>query len=120
MKVARNIGLIALVVLSGALAALPAAAAEPTAGAAATRHFEGTVVSVDRSSRTFRLRDSERGTIRVKVTGRTSYERIAGFGGIKRGLTRVEVTVRRSNGQWVATHVEISGGGGNHGGRGGR
>jgi hypothetical protein len=117
MKVARNFSLIALVVLAAAFAALPAGAAEPSATAAQARHFEGTVVSVDRSSRTFRLRDSERGTVRIKVTRSTSFERIAGFGGLKRGMTNVEATVRRAGGRWVASHVEISGGGGRHGGR---
>jgi Cu/Ag efflux protein CusF len=120
MKVAMNIATLALVALAAALAALPAAAAEPTTSAAAARHFEGTVVSVDRSARTFRLRDSERGTVRVKVTSATRFQRIAGFGGLKRGLTNVEATVRRSGGQWVASSVEISGGGGRHGGGHGR
>jgi len=82
---------------------------------AATREYEGTVVSVNRDARTFKLHDSERGTIRIKVTRRTRYERVGGFAGLRRGLTRVEATVRRSNGRWVATHVERSGGGGSHG-----
>jgi hypothetical protein len=117
MQLFRNIGLIALVAVVGAVVALPAGAAEPTAGAAAVRQFEGTVVSIDSSSRTFRLRDTQRGTVRIKVTRSTTYQRINGFGGIKRGLSNVEATVRRSNGRWVASHVEISGGGGRHGGR---
>ena len=46
-----------------------AAAAEAApATQAATRQFEGTIVSVNRSARTFRLRDSERGTVTIKVT----------------------------------------------------
>ena len=45
--------------------------AAPAAAQAAT-HFEGTVVSVNRDNRTFRLHDSERGTIRIKVTRNTS------------------------------------------------
>jgi hypothetical protein len=44
------------------------ATAAPTAGSAALRHYEGTVVSVNRDTRTFRLRDGERGTVRIKVT----------------------------------------------------
>jgi len=83
---------------------------------AATRQFEGAVVSVNRDARTFRLHDAERGTIRVKVTRSTTFQRINGFRGLRRGLTRVEATVRRSGGRWVATHVERSGGGGSHGG----
>jgi hypothetical protein len=30
-------------------------------------------------------------------------------------MNRVEATVKRSDGRWVATHVERSGGGGRHG-----
>ena len=83
---------------------------------AATREYEGTVVSVNRDARTFRLHDSERGTIRIKVTRSTRFERIRGCAGLRKGLKRVEATVRRSNGRWVATEVERSGGGGSHGG----
>ncbi len=82
---------------------------------AATREYEGTVVSVNRDARTFRLHDSERGTIRIKVTRSTRFERISGFSGLRKGQKRIEATVRRSNGRWVATEVERSGGGGSHG-----
>jgi hypothetical protein len=90
------------------------ALAAPAAASAATQ-YEGTVVSVNRDNRTFRLHDSERGTIRIKVTSRTRFERIAGFTGLRKGMTRIEATVRRSNGRWVALEVERSGGGGEHG-----
>ena len=91
------------------------ALAAPAAASAATQ-YEGTVVSVDRDKRTFRLHDSERGTIRVKVTARTRFERIAGFSGLRKGMMRIEATVRRADGRWVALEVERSGGGGRHGG----
>jgi Domain of unknown function (DUF5666) len=91
------------------------ALAAPAAASAATQ-YEGTVVSVNRDNRTFRLHDSERGTIRIKVTSRTRYERVSGFSGLRKGMTRIEATVRRSNGRWVALEVERSGGGGEHGG----
>ena len=32
-------------------------------------------------------------------------------------MTNVEAVVHRANGRWVASEVEISGGGGEHGGR---
>jgi hypothetical protein len=83
---------------------------------AATRQYEGTVVSVNRDAKTFRLHDSQRGTISVKVTRSTKFQRIGGFSGLRKGMTRVEATVKRSGGRWVATRVERSGGGGNHGG----
>jgi hypothetical protein len=100
------------------IALLAAVAVSPaTAGAAVTRQFEGTVVSVNRDARTFRLDDSERGVKRIRVTSRTRFERIAGrLGGLKAGMTNIEATVRRSDGRWVAIEVERSGGGGNHGG----
>jgi hypothetical protein len=73
-------------------------------------------VSIDAKSRSFRLRDTERGTIRIKVRRSTRYERIAGFRGLEVGMNRVEALVRRSRGAWVALEVERSGGGGEHGG----
>ena len=90
-----------------------------TTASAATTQYEGTVVSINKDKRTFRLNDSERGTIRIKVTRNTSFERISGFSALRVGMKRVEATVKRSNGRWVATRVERSGGGGNHGGGGG-
>ena len=101
-----------LVALLTTVAAIALAA--PAAASAA--QFEGTVVSVNRDTRSFRLHDSERGTVRIKVTNRTRFERIAGFGSLRAGMTRIEATVRRSNGRWVASSVERSGGGGRHGG----
>jgi hypothetical protein len=109
------------------LAAALTASLVPTAGAATTappsaaqlREFEGTVVSVNRAARTFRLRDTERGTARIKVTSRTRFERVAGFSALRRGMRRIEAKVTRRNGVWVAREVERSGGGGEHGGGGG-
>jgi hypothetical protein len=89
------------------------------ATASAATQYEGTVVGINKAAKTFRLQDSQRGTIRIKVTGNTTFQRIAGFGALRVGMTRVESTVKRSNGRWVAVHVERSGGGGNHGGGGG-
>ena len=103
--------LIRVLSITGAVFAVSAPAAS-----AQTREYEGTVVSVNRAERTFKLRDSERGTIRVRVTNRTRFERISGFSGLKVGATNIETIVRRSNGRWVAIEVERSGGGGKHGG----
>jgi hypothetical protein len=93
-----------------------AAAVPATASAAPIREFEGTVTSINRDAKTFRLNDSERGTKRIKVTSNTTFQRINGFAGLKAGMRNVETTVRRKNGRWVAIRVERSGGGGNHGG----
>jgi hypothetical protein len=101
---------------AAATAATPTKTTAPAAQAAA-RHFEGTIVSVNRSAGTFRMRDTQRGTVTIKVTSRTRFQRVGGFSGLRAGMTRIEATVRRSNGGWVATFVEPSGGGGRHGGR---
>jgi hypothetical protein len=98
------------------LATLAVAVLAAPAAASAATQYEGTVVSVNRDNRTFRLHDSERGTIRIKVTSSTRFERVAGFAGLRKGMTRIEATVRRANGRWVALEVERSGGGGRHGG----
>jgi hypothetical protein len=118
----RLISTTAVAVVAVAVASLPAGAATPASSAATatasavTRQFEGTVVSKNPANRTFRLRDSERGVVRIRVTRNTRFERIAGFRGLKAGMKGVESTVRRRNGRWVALTVERSGGGGRHGG----
>ena len=95
-------------VVSAAVAAAPAAAA--------AAEFEGTVLSVTREKRTFRLDDSERGIKRIKVNRNTRFERIDGFRGLRAGMRNVEVVAKRRDGRWVAIEVERSGGGGEHGG----
>jgi hypothetical protein len=105
MKISR----IAIPVMVGALVATAPAAASAA-------EFEGTVVSVNREKRTFRLDDSERGIKRIKVTRNTSFERIDGFRALRAGMRNVEVVAKRRDGRWVATEVERSGGGGDHGG----
>ncbi len=102
--------------LAGLVAAVPAATASTGSAGAALREFEGTVVSVNSDNRTFRLRDCERGTVRIKVNRRTRFERLDGFSGLHKGIRDVESVVRRKNGRWGAREVEISGGGGEHGG----
>jgi hypothetical protein len=117
----RKITVVAASIAALGATAVPAGAATQAATTApatqaATRQFEGTIVSVDRSARTFRLRDAQRGTVTIKVTSRTRFQRVGGFAGLRAGLNRVEANVRRSNGAWVATFVERSGGGGRHNG----
>ena len=100
-----------ITVLAAALMALSAT----TATAAPARQFEGTVVSVNRDAHAFRLKDVERGTVRIKVTRNTRFERIDGLSGLRAGMTNIEAVVKRVNGRWVAVEVERSGGGGEHG-----
>jgi len=114
MRLSRTIVPLALV--TAAVAATPASAAAPAAGSAALREYEGTVLSVNQANRTFRLRDTERGTVRIRVNRNTRFERIDGLSGLRAGMTNIEAVVKRSNGRWVALEVERSGGGGEHGG----
>ena len=107
-----------------ALALIAGVGAVSSASAATVRHFEGRVLSVDRSAKTFRLRDSERGTVTVSVVSSTRFNRTS-FAAVKTGRG-VEVTVRRVSGHWQASKVEprtgVNGtepGDDNGGGRGG-
>jgi hypothetical protein len=114
MKPIRYIS--ALAVALTAFSATAATAAPERTASASAREYEGTVVSVNRDARTFRLRDVERGTVRIKVTRNTRFERINGLAGLKKGAKNIEATVKRRNGVWIALEVERSGGGGEHGG----
>jgi hypothetical protein len=90
---------------AGATASSGASAKAPTtATAAATRHVEGRVTAIDRSARSFTVRDAERGTLEVKVTSSTKFERVT-FGSLRTG-TRVDVRAKRVAGAWNATKVE--------------
>ena len=85
-----------------AFSATAAGAATERTASAAARQFEGTVVSVNRDGQAFRLKDVERGTVRIKVTRNTRFERIDGLAGLKVGRQAIEATVKRKNGAWVA------------------
>ena len=90
---------------AGATASSSTAAKAPaTASTAATRHVEGRVTAIDRSARTFTVRDAERGTLKVKVTSGTKFERVT-FASLRTG-TRVDVRAKRVAGAWNATKVE--------------
>jgi hypothetical protein len=91
-----------------ALALTAGLAAVGSASAATVRQFEGRVLSVDRDARSFRLRDSERGTATVFVVRSTRFERVS-FAGLRAGRT-VEATVRRVNGRWQAVKIEPNAG----------
>jgi hypothetical protein len=70
------------------------------------RQVEGTVVSVNRDNRTFRLRDDDR-TFRIRVVRSTHFERLAGFRSLRAGMRNVHASLRRSaNGRWIALVVE--------------
>jgi hypothetical protein len=89
-----------------AASAVPAGAAVQTPG---LTEFDGTVLSKNRDNRSFRLRDFERGTVRIFVTRNTRFERIAGFAGLRVGARNIEAVVRKREGRWIALEVERSG-----------
>jgi Cu/Ag efflux protein CusF len=102
---------------AGGIVATGATAQAPVS-AAATRHVEGAVTAVDRSARTLTVRDAERGTLRVRVTATTRFERTT-FSSLRTGQ-RVDVRAKRAGGAWTATKVEPAGAAADdHGGRNG-
>lgn len=107
------------IVLACALAAALAVAILAAPAAGATRHIDGTVVSKNATDRSFRL-STQSGTLRIRVNSATRFERIAGFGGLHKGLV-VEVEAAQTNNGLLARVVEVSGGsgGGNEHGGGG-
>jgi hypothetical protein len=93
--------LLVVLCLTAVAVALPA-----PASADHLRQFAGTVVSVNRDNRTFRLRDDGR-TFRIHVVRSTDFERLAGLRSLKAGMRNVQASVRRSaNGRWIALQVE--------------
>jgi len=82
---------------------------------AALRHVDGTVLSKNADSRTFRIATQGGSQLRIKVNGTTRFERIDGFGGLHKGL-RIEVDAARTDSGLVARHVEPQEGGGGGGG----
>src|SRR3954452_9655841 len=95
---------ITTLVTVAALAIAAVVGSVSSASAASVRHFEGRVVSVDRSAKSFKLRDSERGTVSVFVAQSTRFSRTS-FAAVKAG-SGVEVTARRAAAGWQATKVE--------------
>jgi hypothetical protein len=102
----RLLAVLAALSLTASVGAVGSADAAParSAAAATVRHFEGKVLSVDRDAKSFRLRDSERGTATVFVTSSTRFSRTS-FAAIRTGRS-IEVTVRRVDGHWQASKVQ--------------
>jgi hypothetical protein len=94
-----------------AVAALALGAGSAAVAAPVGKHFEGTVVSKNKQAKTFRLQNENGVTRRFKVNASTVYERLAGFGAIKRGQ-RLETIARKRDGRWIASKVSRPGGGG--------
>jgi len=100
------------------IAALAAALAVGVLAApaqAALRHIDGTVLSKDSDSRSFRITTESGNRLRIKVNGATEFERIAGFGALHKGM-RIEVDAARTDSGLLAKQVEPQGGNGGGGG----
>jgi hypothetical protein len=105
MRTSLTIAAATAALAAGGIAAVGAGATAPSpASAAALRHVEGRVTAIDRSARTFTVRDAERGTLKVKVTSSTKFERVT-FSALRTG-SRVDVRAKRVAGAWNATKVE--------------
>ncbi|HKH65493.1 MAG TPA: DUF5666 domain-containing protein [Solirubrobacterales bacterium] len=103
----KRAALLVTMALAGALATgLIAAPAQ-----AALRHVDGTVVSKNGDNRTFKIRTQNGNRLRIKVDGTTEFERIAGFGALRKGM-QVEVDYLRTDNGLLAKQVEPQGGGG--------
>jgi hypothetical protein len=72
--------------------------------ASSVTSFHGTVTSVSKANKTFRLRRSTGATLTFRVTSTTKYERLAGLASL-RGKA-VEVKARRIDGRWTARKIE--------------
>jgi cold shock CspA family protein len=84
---------------------------------AAVRHIDGTVVSKNAKNKSFQL-STQSGTVRISVSSATVFDRLSGFGALRKGL-EVEVDAKQSSNGLVATKIEPrSSGGGNESGGG--
>jgi hypothetical protein len=108
----RVASLFAVLVLATALASATLAA---PAGAA-VRHIDGTVVSKNANNKTFQL-STQSGNVRIRVSSTTAFDRLSGFGALRKGL-EIEVDAKQSSSGLVATKIEprSSGGGDDNGG----
>lgn len=83
-----------------ALASLAAVA--PTAAHAV--ELEGTVTQVNRTAKTFNLKDTKKAR-KIYVTSSTRYRGLSGLSAIKVGANNIKAEARRRNGRWVAIRV---------------
>ena len=109
-----GVGLLAAgLLITAATVSMPASAEAQSMSAAShrdntgSRHdVEGTVVSINRTHRTFRLRSRRDGSIvKIKVNKSTTYKRLSGFGALYQGIP-VDVESVRKNGRWIALRVQ--------------
>jgi len=110
----KMIGKRATLIATTALAAALMVGVLATPASAALRHIDGTVVSKNSDNRTFKM-STQSGTIRIKVNSATKFERLSGFGALRKGLA-IEVDAAQTSNGLVAKQIETQGGGGSGGG----
>jgi len=106
----------ATLIATAALAAALMVGVLATPASAALRHVDGTVVSKNSDNRTFKL-STQSGTITIKVNSTTKFERVSGFGALRKGLA-IEVDYAKTSNGLIAKQIETQGGGGGSGGGG--
>lgn len=104
----------ATLIATAALAAALMVGVLAAPASAALRHVDGTVVSKNGDNRTFKL-STQSGTMRIKVNGTTEFERLSGFGALRKGLA-IEVDYVKTSSGLVAKQIEPQGGSGGGGG----
>jgi hypothetical protein len=105
MRTSLTIAAATAALAAGGIAAAGAGATAPSpVSAAATKHVEGRITALNRSARTFTVRDAQRGTLTVTVTSATRFDRVT-FSALHTG-SRVDVRAKRVAGAWNATKVE--------------
>jgi Domain of unknown function (DUF5666) len=121
MTIKRTISTaVAAAFTAAALTAAPGpAVAKSSAGLTS---FHGTVSSVSKSSKTFRVKRANGTSLTFRVTSATVFQRISGgFSGLTKGRA-IEVKAKKVDGRWSARKVEPdddrSGGDDNGGGSG--
>jgi hypothetical protein len=103
-------------------AAFTAAALTAAPGPAAAKSspgltsFHGTVTSVSKSAKTFRVKRANGTSLTFRVTSATVFQRISGgFSGLAKGRA-IEVKAKHVDGRWSARKVEPGTAGDDHGG----
>jgi hypothetical protein len=96
---------VALMHAGGVATPLTQATSAEAATNAQTREFEGRVVRINRSNKTFVQWHKRQRMVLIQVNNRTRWEEIRGFGALRVGM-KVETDARYNGKRWVATKVE--------------
>jgi hypothetical protein len=105
MTIKRTISTaVATAFTAAALAAVPGPAVAKSSDG--LRSFHGTVTSVSKSAKTFRVKRTNGTSLTFRVTSATVFERISGgFSGLSKGRA-IEVKAKNVDGRWSARKIE--------------